>query len=1160
MLCRSNRSYVLNTGRAALIVLLMLGITTTSFALQPDTWKLIHQFGKPIGCGYFFDKDHGLIGSGVRIGNTPNSPVSIYKTVDGGTTWITCTIPLTIDGAVTSISMIDSLTGYASIFSDYDYDAGRTFGKSGIWKTTDGGDTWTDSLQLDHLVTSVYAQNGLLLFTKWDIYYTNVWTYGLRYYVPPLDTFGGAYSFDDGKTWTTNFRRGNGVAFSDSLNGVVTEMNSDLVAENFWSTMDAGRSWQQTSGQFESWSVYAVPGKRTYFCANESQYDIPHTTINWSSDGGRTWGQRAYFPYMQFTGTIAGKGSTLYFQTDTTYYPDANSFFRGLYRSDDLGMTWHWISGPSNSRDTRFVVTGCSGEVVYAFDPFGGVWKTVDGGDGTMPGGNPADASFMLSADTIRWTPNPCGDTLSFSAFSTSCVPVTVDSVSIVQATEFLHFAQDTSLPQTLSLNDSARVRLFYAPTHGGQSKSLVRVYGHAGRRIITRDITIITSNALRSGIILSKDSCVLAVDGCGAVADTIYLANLGCSGLVLDSVIMADGEVSITNPLPDSISDNIRYPLEIIFAPDSAGLHTIPAYVFAHAGRWRYDTVISISAQSTRVPLAFRLDSTMLVFSTSYCKPQSLILPFGTTSCDSVEIDSIVFSNSSFSIAGISPALAPRSTDSLTITFLPDSIGPTSGTAHIYGHSSIWPFDTVILLTASNDALRQTLTLSPPSLTLAASACNPLRDSLSISNQGCDLLYLDSIIAPDSEVMVSYDSILSPLKSNESLPIYLSFIPSDGHTKSLLLRLVLHTPQRTIDTIVVLNLSNALPTNPLALSSDSLSLLTKYCQSVSTSFTITNFGCPIMTVDSVVVENDIRHEFQVERLSMGSIGRQDSSSGIIDFVPDTSGKRTATIKIFTHVGTTEVDTTLTITGKNITAPEPYLPELTNHSAGQTLRVPIMLRPTTDSFSLKSYAFHLRFNTDLLTPYALDFTNTCSRHVIDSALDIEPGNGVSVRVELADPISDTSDLSLPLVYVLDSVAVAVDTITPVVLDTFVTDREPALTLCSIPSQPFHILLACDYPIFQFMSNGNVTFDLISVSPNPTVQNAAWDLVYDVHEPTVSLAVKLYDASGHEVYRQDDIPNGPGRHSINIPTPIANGDYFLVLRSVSGQQVRKVTVK
>jgi hypothetical protein len=84
------------------------------------------------------------------------------------------------------------------------------------------------------------------------------------------------------------------------------------------------------------------------------------------------------FPLFQsFTGHIAGMGNTLYVQTD-------NQTNNGMYRSDDLGATWVNVGGPANVRDTRFVVTGCRGEVVYAFDNQGWVWKTNDGGNGAF--------------------------------------------------------------------------------------------------------------------------------------------------------------------------------------------------------------------------------------------------------------------------------------------------------------------------------------------------------------------------------------------------------------------------------------------------------------------------------------------------------------------------------------------------------------------------------------------------------------------------------------------------------------------------------------------------------------------------------------------------------------------------------------------------------
>jgi hypothetical protein len=80
---------------------------------------------------------------------------------------------------------------------------------------------------------------------------------------------------------------------------------------------------------------------------------------------------------MNFTGHIAGVGKTIYVQSQ-------NRTTDGLFRSDDGGISWRAVGGPTNEFDTRFFVTGCRGEVVYAFDRNGGIYKTTDGGDGTL--------------------------------------------------------------------------------------------------------------------------------------------------------------------------------------------------------------------------------------------------------------------------------------------------------------------------------------------------------------------------------------------------------------------------------------------------------------------------------------------------------------------------------------------------------------------------------------------------------------------------------------------------------------------------------------------------------------------------------------------------------------------------------------------------------
>ena len=152
--------------RVSFFITMIIAGWSLPLKAQKNTWNHIFTFDRPIGCGYFFDENHGLLGSGIRLFS--NQPCAIFKTTDGGQTFTPSVVPTTIPGAVTSISMIDSLNGFASIFSSISYPNNGTFGRSALWVTTDGGDTWFDPFHLDHVLTSVYAQNGLIQITKWD--------------------------------------------------------------------------------------------------------------------------------------------------------------------------------------------------------------------------------------------------------------------------------------------------------------------------------------------------------------------------------------------------------------------------------------------------------------------------------------------------------------------------------------------------------------------------------------------------------------------------------------------------------------------------------------------------------------------------------------------------------------------------------------------------------------------------------------------------------------------------------------------------------------------------------------------------------------------------------------------------------------------------------
>ncbi|HEY3875343.1 MAG TPA: hypothetical protein VGM92_07685, partial [Candidatus Kapabacteria bacterium] len=1074
-------------------------VTIVSTASAQYTWTWLTKFPTCIGSAYFFDENHGLIGSGVRWDlYTGNGPCAIYRTTDGGLSWKASQVPTTIKGAVTAISMQDSLIGYASILPSMDYSSFGTFGGTSLWKTTDGGVTWFDPFHQDHSISCVYGQSGLLLFTKWDnADYTDV-------HRAPPDQTGGSYSFDGGTTWTTNFRRGNGIAFSDSLNGVISEMNDDNGGNNFWVTTDAGRSWQATTNQYESWSVYAMKGKGTYFCSNESQLYLPSTGINWSTDSGFTWQKRFSFQTMHFTGTIAGAVNELYFQTDTGLY-EGPSYAQGLYRSDDLGASWHYIGGPSTSRDSRFAVTGCLGQVVYAFDAYGNVYKTVDGGDGTIHG------TVALENDTIVWNPKLCGDTLNVPVLSGNCIPVAVDSIFLPNGSPFVWLKSGNALPGVLSLGDTAKVQLGFAPPKAGTVVSNVYVAAHAGSHSIWKLLTVISNVIDTVGVELSTDSISLAAGPCQTAVDSIAIADGSCLGVVLDSVTLSSGELGTTSSFPVTIPDNGSYTLPVLYSPDSGGTHTLLAHLYCHDALRTYDTTVSVYAQSVQPQLALVVDSTMLTIGTKYCNPVSSLISFGSNACDTVTIDSIVSSNGSFHPMLGSGTLASGGKDTVSILFDPDSSGTYMGTLHVYAHARSGPCDTILSISAANVALKQCETLSDTLLTMATTGCQSLLDTIFLGNQGCDSLYLDSILVEnDSEVSVQYDSSVAPIAAPGSIPISFAYQPNDGISKSTVVHLFAHTPSRSIDTTVTLALSNTVPAVPLALGSDSLWLFTKYCQPVTIPFQLGNLGCQ-NAIDSMEIVGDSLGEFSVVN-DQDTIHAGTWEQSSVVFRPDAPGTRSCSAHLSFYSNGKEIDTTITIAAENLTAPVAYLPSLDSLMAGMELRIPLMIQPTTDTFTVHSFAFHLTFNTDLLTPDGLDFTGVCDAN-IDSSKWTPEANGVSVHVWLHDTISDTARLMFPLVAAKAKVSLAKDTMTEILLDSFVTDREPTLAPCSIPSQTFTLAMACGDPLLlEALRSEPLNFSFISVTPNPS-DGGNWDLTYTVNGGGNGLWANVYNVVG-----------------------------------------------
>ena len=498
-------------------------------------WKQVGQFNNPASCGYFFDADNGIVGLGQFAQNytswrfISNQPLGILWTSDGGITWTPSFIPAGGSGRVTSIDMKDRFNGYAAIYS----------AQYSVWKTTDGGKSWTDFSQGNSdLSTCVYETPSAITKTIW------------------YDNSGGS-STNGGRTYSKIFSGGiqgsNGIDFSDLKNGIVTMGPGG----GSWITNDGGVSWQSGDNLPESWSVYALKQTKTFFTLPEDDFTNTGNAVYWTQNGGKNWQVKYSFPGTffnpapSFTGHIAGAGNTLYVQTDI----NSN---QGLFRSDDLGATWKNVGGPSNVRDTRFAVTGCRGEVVYAFDDQGGVWKTTDGGDGAF-----------------GFTPR-VGDIKSVKAGDTTRIPIYIDSTGVpFTINQFSgSFALNTDLltpfgfdtVKTLShamifdtmytdANKNVNFLIKYSkPLKNGIPLSMPIIYIKAVAYVAKNDTTNVTLNSLNINSGASQQSLVV----CSSSSNLFTLAN-ECSDTTLRRFMVTGEMPKLLSIMPNpSVSGNI--------------------------------------------------------------------------------------------------------------------------------------------------------------------------------------------------------------------------------------------------------------------------------------------------------------------------------------------------------------------------------------------------------------------------------------------------------------------------------------------------------------------------------------------------------------------------------------------------------------------------
>jgi photosystem II stability/assembly factor-like uncharacterized protein len=311
----------------------------------------------------------GTIWARVKYDSLPYDPNQFLRSADGGNTWRLDSVDAPNGYALGTLSPIDANTCYASMYN------ALTFMGGGVFKTTDGGDTWKQinpgklfsENSFPDIVYFFDAQHGLAVgdndgtdISKLEIYTTS----------------------DAGKTWQRvpdkNIPPTTGYAYGNNFNSYAVFQNRFwLMAGDsdgntyFYRSDDFGQHWQQfpyTLGTAIYGFAFADKqnGLGVYFD------DVPHEIE--THDGGKTWASKS------FTGYPMGVFITVIPSTHTFISTIGHGVtpVGGSSYSNDFGATWNLIDSSSNFNPLAVAffspLIGWSGRAESS-DPNGGMYK-----------------------------------------------------------------------------------------------------------------------------------------------------------------------------------------------------------------------------------------------------------------------------------------------------------------------------------------------------------------------------------------------------------------------------------------------------------------------------------------------------------------------------------------------------------------------------------------------------------------------------------------------------------------------------------------------------------------------------------------------------------------------------------------------------------------
>ena len=300
-----------------------------------------------------------------------------------------------------------SIASAGSAARPFEYYTGATGG--GLWKTTDGGNSWTPVT--DGKIQSSSVGAVAVAASNPDIVYIGMGEKELRGNIMQGD---GVYKTTDaGKTW-----RHMGLADTQIISRIrIDPQNSDIVyvaalghpsapnaERGVFKSTDGGQTWKKILFRDDKTGAVDLSmdahDPNVLYAAMWQAWRVswgmssggPGSGLFKTTDGGATWKEITRNPGLP-SGVIGKIGVTVSPVDSNRVYALVEAHDGGVYRSDDAGATWTRVNDENTLRQRAFYFSDLiadpqkkdtlyGGNVgFYRSDDAGKSWKRVRGGD-----------------------------------------------------------------------------------------------------------------------------------------------------------------------------------------------------------------------------------------------------------------------------------------------------------------------------------------------------------------------------------------------------------------------------------------------------------------------------------------------------------------------------------------------------------------------------------------------------------------------------------------------------------------------------------------------------------------------------------------------------------------------------------------------------------